>query len=296
MQDLIIKEELRTLLPPLSAEEYAGLEADILRDGCLSPLTVWNGILIDGHNRYDICKKHRITFSTNTVVLDNLDDAKLWAWKHQEHRRNLTAYHRAELTLKLKDVIATKAKERQKASGGDRKSEEAKSVPPKSAEPVTARETRQELAEIAMVAPSTLGQVEYISNHADEETKDKLRRGEKGTSINKEYNRLKEEARNEAAAPVDTIAAEPENVETSEEQQTYSEPPCPNKHIKYFPKTTLKNISQETPQILLANLFAHFRKGFVEELVIMAMEKINEKLGKAAVMKILRELNKRYEK
>ena len=287
MQELIINEELKTLLPPLSAEEYLGLEESIIKDGCFTPLIAWNGILVDGHHRYEICTKNHIRFDVKSIAFENIDEAKLWAGRHQENRRNLTDYHRSELALKLKDIYAAKSKERQRGGPG------GALLQPTLAE---AKQTREELAGIANVSHGTLAKVEYISNRADEETKDKLRRGEKGTSINKEYNRLKEEARNETAAPADTIAAEPENVETSEEQQTYSEPPCPNKHIKYFPKTTLKNISQETPQVLLANLFAHFRKGFVEELVIMAMEKINEKLGKAAVTKILRELNKRYEK
>jgi hypothetical protein len=160
-------------------------------------------------------------------------------------------------------------------------------IPPKSAE---CKETRQELAQIADLAPSTLGQIQYIAEHADEGTKEKLRRGEKGTSINKEYNRLKTEEKAEAAVP------NPKPVVESTNDDKYPEPPCPNKDVKYYPKTTLKEISQESPHALLANLFAHFRKGFVEELVIMAMEKINEKLGKAAVQKILGVLNKRYGK
>ena len=283
-QNLIINEELKTLLPPLSAEEYAGLEADILEHGCLSPMIAWNDILVDGHHRYEICTKHEIPFSVQSIVFENLDAAKLWAWKHQEHRRNLTAFHRAELALKLKETIAAKAKERQKASGGDRKSEQAKSVPANLPEPVAPKETREELAEIAKMSPRSLAKAEFIVDHADEVTKEKLRQGEKGTSIDKEYNRLKSEGK------VTVAESEPE------EGDTYPQPPCPNKDVKHFPKTTLKNISQESPQVLLANLFVHFRKGFVEELVIMAMEKIHEKLGNAAVQKILGVLNKRYGK
>jgi len=94
-------------------------------------------------------------------VFDDLNAAKFWAWKHQEHRRNLTAFHRSELALKLKDVIASKAKERQQAAGGDKKSEQAKSVPQMFAEPVGHKETRRELAEIADVSHTTLNKVEY---------------------------------------------------------------------------------------------------------------------------------------
>src|SRR5208282_6578602 len=33
-------------------DEFKQLAANLLRDGCKEPLTVWDGILIDGHNRY----------------------------------------------------------------------------------------------------------------------------------------------------------------------------------------------------------------------------------------------------
>jgi hypothetical protein len=284
MTELTILDELKTLLPPLSTEEFTGLEESILKDGCLSDLIAWGDILIDGHNRYEICRKHQIPFGIKSIHFETLDDAKFWIWKHQENRRNLTSYHRAELALKLKDVIATKSKERQKASGGDRKSEQAKSVPPISAEPIDSKETRQELAQIANVAPSTLGQVEFIVEHADEETKEKLRKGEKGTSINKEYKRLREEAETKTTEPV---------TETSNDD---AYPPCPNKDVQYFPKTTLKLIPQESPRVLLVNLFEIFRKGFVEEMVIMAMDMLAEERGKDVVKTLLVQLNKKHGK
>ena len=63
MKNLIINDELKNLLPPLSAEEFAGLEADIQAHGCLAPVIAWDGILVDGHHRYEICTKHEIPFS-----------------------------------------------------------------------------------------------------------------------------------------------------------------------------------------------------------------------------------------
>jgi len=188
MQKLTINEELKNLLPPLSAEEIAGLEKSILIDGCLSPLIVWNNMLIDGHHRYEICKKHQIPFSTKSIGFLSLDDAKHWIWKHQENRRNLTPYHRAEIALKLKDAIAAKAKERQ----GHEASQPATTKPRQT-------DTRQVLADIAGVGTRTFDKVVYIAEHGDEKTKQKLRQGEKGTSIDKEYNRIRE-ARNSTPA------------------------------------------------------------------------------------------------
>ncbi|MDR0326979.1 MAG: ParB N-terminal domain-containing protein [Planctomycetaceae bacterium] len=174
--NLTINDELKNLLPPLSAEEFAGLEESIVKDGCLSPLVVWNDILVDGHHRYEICKRHQITFSVESIVLDSLDDAKLWIWKHQGYRRNLSLFQRVESILKIKKAIAAASKKRQ----GKRNDNAMKHLT-----------EHQELARLAGMTPCNLSKVKYILERADEETKEKLRRGEEGVSIHKVYNELK---------------------------------------------------------------------------------------------------------
>ncbi|MGL6193911.1 MAG: hypothetical protein ACRC2T_03720 [Thermoguttaceae bacterium] len=183
MQNLIINEELKNLLPPLSDAEFKGLEEQILREGCRDRLIVWDGTLIDGHHRYAICTKHNIDYGVTEFTFSDINEAKLWIFTNQDNRRNLTPYQRGEIALKLKDTIAAKAKERQ----GQRT--DLNNIPATLPE---CKETRQELAEIANMGARTLDKVEYISEHADEKTKEKLRKGEKGTSINKEHKRLKD--------------------------------------------------------------------------------------------------------
>ena len=57
--DLLIDPEFSEKIPPLTTEEFEQLEANILTDGAvLSPLVVWNGIIVDGHNRYRIVQKY----------------------------------------------------------------------------------------------------------------------------------------------------------------------------------------------------------------------------------------------
>jgi len=56
--------EFQQLIPPLSADERDLLEKNIIQDGCRDPLVVWDGILLDGHNRLEICKAHDIPFET----------------------------------------------------------------------------------------------------------------------------------------------------------------------------------------------------------------------------------------
>lgn len=301
---LIINDELKSLLPPLTREEYAGLEESLLKDGCIAPLVAWNDMLVDGHHRYEICRKHGISFNVRQLEFENLDDAKLWAGRHQEHRRNLTAFHRSELALKLKESIAAKAKERQRCGPG------GILLPPKSAE---AKETRQELAEVAGVAPSTLGQVEYIAEHADEETKEKLRNGEKGTSINKEYNRLKNEQKQAAAQPdtetlIDTPAQDESTVDSTppasemvdhDEQPTGiglhcrpGEQPGSTGRERYVPKTTIKEISHDDPGAIIGNVIAHFPKDFLPQVLQIGFQQMccHEQYGKKAALTLVRQV------
>jgi len=77
---------------------------------------------------------------------------------------------------------------------------------------------------------------------------------------------------------------------------TYPAPPCPNKDVKYFPKTTLNLIPQESPRVLLVNLFEIFREGFVEEMVVMAMDMLVEEKGKNLVKTLAVQLYKKHGK
>ena len=63
-----IKKEFKNLIRPLHRQEFLQLEENILRDGCLNPIITWNGFIVDGHNRYEICTKHNVEF--NVVEMD----------------------------------------------------------------------------------------------------------------------------------------------------------------------------------------------------------------------------------
>ena len=89
MQDIIIDLEFKDLLPSLDKETYASLEANIIASGCRDPLILWNGVLIDGHNRYAICTEHGIPFSTVEKEFASREDALIWIITNQVSRRNM---------------------------------------------------------------------------------------------------------------------------------------------------------------------------------------------------------------
>ena len=85
-----INPKFRDLLPALSAEKYAQLEQNLMKSGCREPLTLWGDVIIDGHNRFEICTNNEIEFKTVQEELESEDDAIDWIINNQLGRRNLT--------------------------------------------------------------------------------------------------------------------------------------------------------------------------------------------------------------
>jgi len=90
MKELIIDEEFRSLLPALDEKTFTALESNLIENGCLYALVLWNGILIDGYNRHRICTEHNIPFDTIDIELNSREDALIWIISNQVSRRNLT--------------------------------------------------------------------------------------------------------------------------------------------------------------------------------------------------------------
>lgn len=175
-----IDEGFKNLIPPLTTEERSTLEKECVDYGIRDALVIadYAGsqglVLIDGHNRYEISQKHNLSFKTERLSFESRADAEAWVIRNQLGRRNIPNYVRAELALKLKPVIAEKAKENQ--------ANHTEQGYQKSDKPVT---TAKELAKVAGVSHDTIHKVEKIQKEAPEKTKEALRRGE--LSINAVY-------------------------------------------------------------------------------------------------------------
>ena len=92
LQHLTIDTEFEGKIPPLREEELKQLEENILADGVvINPLIVWDGVIVDGHNRYRILQKHpEIQFTTYEKEFPDRYAAIAWICKNQLGRRNLT--------------------------------------------------------------------------------------------------------------------------------------------------------------------------------------------------------------
>lgn len=87
---MVIDIGFKNLIPPLSKEEFEILESSIVSEGCRDNLVTWNDILIDGHNRYEICVRHGIPYNTISRDFPNREAAADWIDSNQLGRRNLT--------------------------------------------------------------------------------------------------------------------------------------------------------------------------------------------------------------
>lgn len=110
--ELRIDPEFEGKIPPLTTEEFQQLENNILADGVvINPIIVWDGVIVDGHNRYRIVSKHpEIRFSTCEKTFADRYEAIAWICKNQLGRRNLT--------LEQKKYLIGKQYEAEKASHG----------------------------------------------------------------------------------------------------------------------------------------------------------------------------------
>jgi hypothetical protein len=183
------------LLPPLSDEQYAALEADILQNGCYSPIIVnENTVIIDGYHRYEICEKHGIPYRMAVFAFEDDLEAQRWALDTQKARRNLSVWELGQIALKLKPELEAKAKETQ----GERTDLYLNSDKGDSG-----HDTTQILADTADVGRDTMNKIIQIDERAPTPVKDALDNGDlsvnAGYTITRLLEKLPEEARDAAA-------------------------------------------------------------------------------------------------
>lgn len=111
--ELQIDQEFAMLIPPLTLDEFSGLEQSIISEGCRDAIIVWDNLIIDGHNRYKICREHNIPYRVEAKDFKSRDEAMLWMLRNQLSRRNLNDFQRVEIVRKFEDVVKAQAKERQ---------------------------------------------------------------------------------------------------------------------------------------------------------------------------------------
>lgn len=219
-KELKIDEELKNLLPPLSTEEYEGLEKSILENGFdrTKPIATWKGYIADGHNRYSVCQKHKIpfvSFELASTIATKADVIK-WMLDGQLNRRNLSPAQRVTIAKKYEDSIRAVAMKNKSDNGGDKKSELFGRITP-----INKTITQNEIAKIAQVSPATVARYDVVMKSDEEDLKEQMKKS--GITINKAYDEVKkrEKARKQVEVPMkaENIITTPE--ESEEVYQQY---------------------------------------------------------------------------
>lgn len=257
MNNISVNPRFQSLIPPLAEAERAALEASLLVEGCRDALVLWNNILVDGHNRLEICQQHDLPYATVHRDFASEDEAAIWIIRNQLARRNLPTYERARLALQLEPLVAEQAKARQviawqaaiarKGEDGKFGSEEPMvqisapsgqanpcdgTVPQKSAEPIfEPTKTRNVIAQAAGVSHDTIAKVKLIEAKATPEVKAALRSGE--VSINQAHKHIaQDEKKQQIKAKQQALKARETSPPSGKFDVIVIDPPWPMEKIE----------------------------------------------------------------
>ena len=180
-----IKEEFKKLIPALTAEEFKQLEENILKDGIRDPLVLWNGYLIDGHNRYQIAFKHGLEYKTIDKEFKDEDEVIIWMIDNQDGRRNLTDGWKYKLQQRKKEILLKKGKVKM-SIGGELK--EGLSTIDK---PLPKHNTQKEIAKALDWSTGKVAMADIVFKKATPELEEKVLNNE--VTINQAYQEIKKE-------------------------------------------------------------------------------------------------------
>ncbi|WP_422845774.1 plasmid replication/partition related protein [Acidovorax sp. M2(2025)] len=172
--NIVVNEELKAYIEPLTPDEHDALERSILAEGCRDALVLWGDVLVDGHNRYGICQKHGLPFQTvQNPRFQSLEDVHLWMIDQHLGRRSVSDFQRGVLALRKREIIADRKARAAMAHG---ESTEAAAAPDTEAavapealatlpppEPLNSREA---IAKAARLSSSQVVMIEKIQKQA----------------------------------------------------------------------------------------------------------------------------------
>ncbi len=104
--NIVVNEDLKAYIDPLTPDEHEALERSILAEGCRDALVLWGEVLVDGHNRYGICQKHSVPFQTvQNPRFQSIEDVHMWMIDQHLGRRSVSDFQRGVLALRKKEIL-----------------------------------------------------------------------------------------------------------------------------------------------------------------------------------------------
>jgi hypothetical protein len=189
--DIVVNEELKAYIDPLTPEEHEALERSLLAEGCRDALVLWGNVLVDGHNRYGICRKHGLSFQTvQNPRFKSIEDVHLWMIDQHLGRRSISDFQRGVLALRKREIVAER---RARGTAAAAPADDPAPAAPDGQPAQEGLQTREALARAARLSSSQVVLIEKIQKQGAPELVAALKAG--AVSIN-------------AAAAVATLPAE----------------------------------------------------------------------------------------
>jgi hypothetical protein len=172
--NIVINEDLKAYIDPLTPEEHASLERSLLAEGCRDALVLWGDVLVDGHNRYGICQKHGLPFQTvQNTRFQSMEDVHLWMIDQHLGRRSVSDFQRGVLALRKREIVAKRRAAALAAAGPAQTPNvhdtTGNAEPPAPATPQPAPEplgSREAIARAARLSSSQVVMIEKIRKQA----------------------------------------------------------------------------------------------------------------------------------
>ncbi len=187
VMNIIVTEELKAYIDPLTEDEYAALERSILAEGCRDALVLWGDILVDGHNRYSICTKHGLPFQTvQNTRFKSMEDVHLWMIDQHLGRRSVSDFQRGVLALRKKEIMEARrlavlndpSPEATAAAAAADAAEAPAGAGDAPLPEAPALKSREAIARAARISSATVSQIEKIQKAAAPELVAAVRSGD----------------------------------------------------------------------------------------------------------------------
>ena len=183
--NISVNQTYASLVPPLSQTEYEALKESIKKSGLWIPIiTNDNGVILDGHNRFKACKELDVPIKNAVRIFENELFEKKFVIECNLKRRQLNDFQKAELAVLLLPIEQELAQKRAKAGAAPCSSEQGGNA-------------RDIVANKVGMSGTTFERARKVIDEAPEEIKQRLREGNPGTSITKEYQKLRKNEKRE---------------------------------------------------------------------------------------------------
>lgn len=175
----LVAHEAANLFPMMAPAEFEAFKADIKEHGVREWIVLYEDKILDGRNRYKACVELGLEPECCEMEPGDDFDPVSYVLSANLHRRHLTDAQRAMVAVRLENLYAASAKDRQRASGGDKKSVNAPVQ-----EPIVSKGTAAEKAANAMgVGARSVASAKKVTNDGATEVADAVRSGQVSVKV-----------------------------------------------------------------------------------------------------------------